>query len=250
MGNSWFRFKKFLIHQDKCAMKVGTDGVLLGALTRLPVSGSPCNQILDIGTGTGLIALMLAQRSESGSTVPFQIDAIEMVREAAHQARENTNQSPWADRIRVVHADFLNFYPDCDTRYDLIVSNPPYFRNSLKSATSAKTVARHGSDGFFRHLLEGSRQLLRPGGCCSFILPEALAPDLERMAGDAGLAVRERVFVRSKPGGKRIRRVLRLARVESVTALDVGERELSIYGLNGDYSEEFAALARPFYLHL
>lgn len=243
-------------------MKVGTDGVLLGALANLPRAGRARNgfssagqltgpyRMLDIGTGTGLVALMLAQRSaeQFASGHDVRIDAVELVSEAAGQAAENVAQSPWADRIRVIRQDFLAFYPNCTRRYDLIVSNPPYFRNSLKSASSEKALARHGSDEFLRKLLEGSRRLLKPDGFCCFIIPFGVASDLETLAAGENLAVRQRVSIRSKPGGKVIRQCLTLGNAKREAQGEVIEHELAIYEPDGSYSKDFTMLLRPFYL--
>src|SRR3546814_16941004 len=112
MANSWFRFKQFTVHQDRCAMKVGTDGALLGALAPVPLKG----KILDIGTGTGVVALMLAQRSDVEIDA-VEIDAVEVDEGAARQAAENIRDSPWSDRIQVINADFRDFYQSLTHRY-------------------------------------------------------------------------------------------------------------------------------------
>ena len=122
MSNSYFSFKQFTVFQDKCAFKTGTDGVILGAYT--DISGA--DKILDIGTGTGLIALMLAQRCEG------EITAIEPDKDSYRQACRNVEKSKWSNRIKVENIDLQNFNPG-DTKFDLIVTNPPYFINSLKN---------------------------------------------------------------------------------------------------------------------
>ena len=147
-----FRFKQFTIHQDACAMKVGTDGVLLGVLADVTAA----THLLDIGTGTGLVALMLAQRNPSMS-----IDAIEIDSKAAKQAAENVAQSPWP-QIRV-HCAALQTYT-ANQPYNLIVSNPPYFVNSLKAPKAARTTARHTDSLSFNELVEGVDRLLSPAG--------------------------------------------------------------------------------------
>ena len=131
MPNPYFSFKQFTVYHDRCAMKVGTDGVLLGAWT--DVSGA--RDILDIGTGTGLIALMLAQRSEA------HIVAVDIDEDAVKQAKENVEKSPWPGRIEVERHDICCF--NSDIRYDVIVSNPPYFFNSLKCPDGQRNIARH-----------------------------------------------------------------------------------------------------------
>ncbi|QEC53657.1 tRNA1Val (adenine37-N6)-methyltransferase [Anseongella ginsenosidimutans] len=244
MANSWFRFKQFIIEQDRCAMKVGTDGVLLGALAGT-FSGEPGlsvagGNILDIGTGTGLVALMLAQRSAA------QIDAVEIEEAAAGQAAENVARSDWAERIQVIHADFRDFYRSCDKKYDLIASNPPYFRNSLKPVKEEKALARHGSNEFYRELVNGSMRLLQPWGRCCLILPAGAEKDLLLMAGEENLYLQQGLTIRSKPGEKAIRRLLTFGKTKTQPL----EKELVIYEREGRYTQDFAALVKPYYLNL
>lgn len=245
MANSWFRFKQFVIEQDRCAMKVGTDGVLLGALAGIPAGGRGLSgaqgDILDVGTGTGLVALMLAQRSSA------QIDAVEIEEAAAGQAAENVARSAWAERIRVIQADFRDFYPSCDKRYDLIASNPPYFRDSLKPVKEEKALARHGSNEFYRELLIGSARLLQPWGRCCLILPAGAEEGLLLLAGEANLYLQQRMIIRSKPGEKAIRHLLTLGKTKVHQLL---ERELVIYEREGHYTKDFTALVKPYYLNL
>ncbi|MDO4780285.1 MAG: methyltransferase, partial [Bacteroides sp.] len=122
MPNPFFKFKQFTVYHDRCAMKVGTDGVLLGSYVSLPSAG----RVLDVGTGTGLVAMMIAQRGTSN----LKIDAIEIDKDASEQAAENIGKTAWSNRIRVINSDFTEFCPQ--QKYDLIVSNPPYFENSLR----------------------------------------------------------------------------------------------------------------------
>lgn len=156
-----FRFKQFSVAHDRCAMKVGTDSVLLGAWADM----AQTQHLLDIGTGTGLIALMLAQRS--AQTV--QIDAIDIAADAAEQARQNIARSPWANRIKVAHCALQHYAPS--TRYDHIVSNPPFFRAALLSAQAMRNTARHDTDLSFEALLHHAARLLLPQGRLSVVLP-------------------------------------------------------------------------------
>ncbi|MEE0972800.1 MAG: methyltransferase, partial [Paludibacteraceae bacterium] len=159
MRNSFFRFKQFTVYQDRCAMKVGTDGVLLGVLADV----SKATRILDIGTGTGLIALMLAQRQKDA-----HVDAIEIDEQAAQQAQENIAQSPFC--YIHVHTTALQAYNSTQP-YDLIVSNPPYFVDSLKAPNAARNLARHTDSLSFADLLQGAERLLHNDGCFWVILP-------------------------------------------------------------------------------
>ena len=150
-----FTFKQFFVAHDRCAMKVGTDGILLGAWA--PVAG--VKRILDIGTGSGLVALMLAQRTEEHVT----IDAVELDAQAAEQASENVAESPWASRMRVECADILAWAPEQTARYDLIVSNPPYYEPGVECGSPEREQARYTSSLDHKALLTSGRTDLRRG---------------------------------------------------------------------------------------
>lgn len=161
MSNPYFQFKQFTVYQDRCAMKVGTDGVLLGAWADV----SSAHSILDIGTGTGLIALMVAQRSEACVT------ALEIDVEASKQALENVERSPWNDKIKVLNLSLQEY--DSQMKYDHIISNPPYFNQSLKSPKEGRTTARHTDTLSYDDLLKGVARLLEERGTFSVILPSS-----------------------------------------------------------------------------
>ena len=156
MGN--FRFTQFEIQQDRCAMKVGTDGVLLGAWA----PGG--KRILDIGAGTGLISLMMAQRFPEATVVGIDLDA-----DACSQASENVAASPFADRVNIVHSALQNF--EASGLFDAIVSNPPFFVNSMKNPDNKRTMARHTDSLPFRDLFQGVKSLLSDEGVFSAIVP-------------------------------------------------------------------------------
>ncbi len=158
-----FNFKQFTIHQDKCAMKVGTDGVLLGAWTSL--DNNPTT-ILDIGTGTGLIALQLAQRSNAST-----IDAIEIDDNAFEQAVENFENSNWGDRLFCYHSSLHKFTQEIDEEYDLIVSNPPFYNNAYETKNAERNKARFTSSLSFEELLFSASKLLSENGIFLVIIP-------------------------------------------------------------------------------
>ena len=160
MTKSSFKFKQFTIFHDKCAMKVGTDGVLLGAWA--PADGA--ERILDVGTGTGLIALQLAQRNPHARITAIEIDAT-----AAGQAAENVSRSLWTDRVEVVCRDFRDYQPE--NRFDLIVSNPPYFIDALKCPDEQRCTARHAGNLNYDLLFRRSASLLKEQGVVSIIIP-------------------------------------------------------------------------------
>ena len=174
MANGYFRFKQFTVHQQHCAMKVGTDGTLLGAWA-LATEGS-C-RIFDIGTGTGLIALMMAQRYPKA-----QVTAIDIDDGAVRQAKENVSASPFADRINVMKADVLTFKEE--ERYDSIVCNPPFFEDSLICPDPQRTEARHTVSLGYRQLMEATFRLLKDDGRFSLIMPSDYR---ERLEGEAHL---------------------------------------------------------------
>ena len=152
MPNDYFQFKQFTIWQDQTAMKVGTDGVLLGAWSRAAQTGS----ILDIGTGTGLLALMMAQRTPARVT----IEGIEIAEKAYQQAKENIKNSPWHKRICLYHQSYQDFYSQYQKAFDLIITNPPFFDNSLQGEQTDRNLARHSHSLSIQDLLqEVSRQL-------------------------------------------------------------------------------------------
>ena len=172
MPNPYFRFKKFTVYHDRCAMKVVTDGVLLGAWVN--VSG---DNILDIGTGTGLISLMMAQRNEKA-----RIDAIDIDSDAVSQAKDNIGNSPFGNRINSWNASLQVFCSKAEKRYDVIVSNPPFFVQSLKSPNKERSLARHTDSLPVADLIGLSAPLLSQRGRMSFIYPFDYKAELIKLA--------------------------------------------------------------------
>ena len=161
MPNPYFRFKKFTVYHDRCAMKGGTDGVLLGAWVN--VLGE---NVLDVGTGTGLISLMMAQRNDK-----VVIDAIDIDGDAVSQAKDNIYNSPFGNRIKCWNASLQEFSSKVEKRYDVIVSNPPFFVQSLKSPNKERSLARHTDSLPIEDLIGLSASLLSQTGRISFIYP-------------------------------------------------------------------------------
>lgn len=159
MSKPPFKFKQFSVAQNKCAMKVNTDGVLLGAWQT-----GAARLILDVGTGTGVIALMMAQKHAAA-----KIDAIDIDCDAYLQAKENFEQSPWRERLTAHHTPLQNFEPN--TLYDLIISNPPYFIDDFKTDDHQKNIARHSTALSYAELLHGINRLLSAGGKACLIIP-------------------------------------------------------------------------------
>jgi len=237
MANPYFSFKQFTVYHDRCAMKVGIDGVLLGVWA----DTANTSHILDIGTGTGLIALMLAQRSNSF------IDAIDIEADAVLQATENIDRSPWTNRIKVQKTSLQDFALATTQRYDLIVSNPPYFVNSLKAPSVGRTTARHTDSLSHEELISNSLLLLNPEGRICIILPVKEALSCEEFALSKGLFCTREVQVIPKPTAE-VKRILMEFRLQP------DRKEVSELVIEGNerhhYSEEFSLLAKDFYLKL
>lgn len=236
MANSWFQFKQFKVEQGKTAMKVGTDGVLLGAWTSVCDAAS----ILDVGTGTGLIALMLAQRTTSAHIMAIDIDA-----NAVEQATENSAQSPWSNRIEVATADFNHFRVGESEQFDLIVSNPPYFKQSLKPPTKSRSLARHDHTLSHEVLIENSIRLLKERGRLSVILPYVEGSVFIALAAAKGLFCARKTNVFATPNAE----VKRLLLEFSKAKVKMEEDNLVIEeGGRHAYSKEYLELTREFYL--
>ena len=234
MANTYFSFKQFTVHHDRCAMKVGTDGVLLGAWTDV----SSSRRILDIGTGTGLIALMLAQRSSA------RITAIDIDSEAVEQARENVGLSPWKDRIEVHLQDVCEYAPE--EGFDVIVSNPPYFNHSLKCPDSQRTTARHTDSLDAGQLIGKAAGFLHPDGWFSVVIPADQSDDFIRMATNCGLFLSRHTHVITRPSLPPKRSLLEFRK----TPVECRTDELLIELDRHVYSDAYIALTKDFYLKM
>lgn len=232
MSNRYFDFKRFRIEQDRCSMKVGTDGVLLGAW--FPIE--PGMNVLDVGTGTGLIALMAMQRGAAGVT------AVEIDPQAAAQAAGNVAGSEWPDRIKVVNADIARF--TVESRYDRIVCNPPYFRNSLRCPDAGRNTARHNDSLSYETLVRCSSAMLAPDGLLCLVLPYDHVETFARCSAPEGLYMNRRTDVVTAPGkqSKRSLVTFGLKCVEQETDL------LAISGPDGKETAEYVEIVKDFYL--
>lgn len=238
MPNPYFRFKQFTIYQDRCAMKVGLDGVLLGAWASI----DGAERILDVGTGTGLIALMLAQRSCA------RIDAVEIDRAAAHQARENVRRSPWAERIQVHPTAVQAYADDCSACYDVIVSNPPYFNQALPSTSSARTLARHDTHLSQSDLLHAASRLLSAHGRLLVIYPTEVAHQFQAQAEAQGLGCQRKLLVKPTPTSA-VKRILLELVVKAGQPLSEFTETIVVEQSRHHYTPEFGALIKNYYLN-
>ena len=234
MANDYFSFKQFTIYQGKSAFKVGTDGVLLGAYADL----SGVRSILDIGSGTGLISLMLAQRCEA------EITAIEPDLESFIQTCENVSRCPWHKRIKVRHTDLQNF-DQKQEKFNLIVTNPPYFISSLKSPDPRKSVARHNDSLTSAEILDGVLKFMREDGHLQLILPYVEGNVFIAVANKYGLYCNSILKIKSLPTAEISRLILTFSKskkspVESFLTIEHGRRH--------EFTEEYINLTKEFYL--
>lgn len=233
-----FLFKKFSVRQDRCAMKIGTDGVLLGAWTS--TSQDPFS-ILDIGAGTGVVALMLAQRCRAEL-----IDAIEIDADAYEQCIENFENSPWNDRLFCYHASLEEFVEEIDDTYDLIVSNPPFYSDEYKSENNQRNMARFQDALPFKHLLESVSKLLSETGIFSVIIPYNEESTFIDLATNFNLFPKRILRVKGNPTSD-IKRCL----IEfSFTKGRVETNELIIETERHQYTQEYINLTKDFYLKM
>ena len=235
MANKYFRFKQFTVHQELASFKVTTDSVLLGAWAGI----ESARTILDIGTGTGLLTLMAAQRSRA------RIVAIEPDRESFLQAGMNFAASPWKERIILLNTSVQDFYPESGSGFDAIISNPPYFIDSLLNPVVNKARARHTITLSQSDLLGAVVRLLNPGGSLHLVLPVTEAADFLSLTFDYGLFCCRRMLVRPTPSHQPSRALMALGRdagqcVEEEIIIEKGRRHL--------YSDEYVSLTKDFYL--
>lgn len=237
MSNAYFAFRQFSIRQDRCAMKVSSDACIFGAWT--PVPDKAAARILDIGAGTGLLSLMLAQRHETA-----RIDAIELDAAAALQAAENCADSIFANRVRVIAGDARLF--DAPERYELIVSNPPFFQNSLKGPDATRNAARHDESLDLTTLFEIVSRLLTADGTFALLMPADSEAMILKTAADFGLHCQEQLIIQGTPSATS-KRGCWLFRRNHVDAM---KREVLVVKIDNSYSPAFRALLGSYYLLL
>jgi tRNA1Val (adenine37-N6)-methyltransferase len=237
MPDNIFQFKQFLIKQNRSVFKVGTDSVLLGAwvdITRV-------KKILDVGTGTGLIALMVAQRSEA------EIHAVEIDETSVLQAGENISNSPWTERIRLFHASFQDFVSDIPDKYDLVVINPPYFTDSYKSPDPARSLSRHHVSLSLHDLLKSVGEILDKSGKFALVMPVSEGEKLLGIVNDYGLYLKRKTDVLPVKGKGIIRYLMEFTNEKEV---EVQQNELIIQDrVSHQYTSEYKELTRDFYIN-
>ena len=236
---SLFNFKQFSVHQDKTAMKVGTDGVLLGAWS--PIDNNP-NTILDIGTGTGLIALMLAQRTSAE-----QIDALEIDEDAYEEAINNFENSPWRNRLFCFHAGLDEFFDDPEDEYDLIVCNPPFYSEDYKTNDEQRDLARFQDAMPFEQLIEAADLLLSENGIFAVIIPFKEEERFIYLCKELELYPVKITRVKGNYSSPIVRSLLAFKRFATLV---LETDEISIEISRHEYTNEYIALTKDFYLKM
>jgi tRNA1Val (adenine37-N6)-methyltransferase len=236
--NKPFRFKEFEVNQDQCAMKIGTDSVLLGAWAS--IEKNPYS-ILDIGAGTGVLALMMAQRSSSEV-----IDAIEIDDDTYEQCVENFEQSPWSDRLFCYHASLEEFVEETEDTYDIIISNPPFYNDTYKSDNEQRDLARFSDAMPFRHLIESVSKLLSKNGCFSVVIPFSEEKDFIVLASKEHLFPKRILRVKGSPSSDIKRSLIGFSFIEMEAELS----ELIIETERHQYTDDYINLTKDFYLKM
>lgn len=234
--NSIFHFKQFTIDHSAATMKVGTDAVLLGAWAHVKAA----KHLLDIGTGSGIIALMLAQRTNASS----RIDAVEIKPLDAEQARINVRNSPWPDKIKIHVSSVQEFV--APVLYDQIISNPPFFSNSFQPPDAGRSSARHTNTLPFVDLLDAVKRLLSDDGAFSLIIPYTEGQKLIALATTSGLRLTRQCTFRGRPDKPAERLMLEFKRVFEECEMT----QLNMYETDGMLSPEYIELTKSFYLKL
>jgi tRNA1Val (adenine37-N6)-methyltransferase len=247
MPNNYFRFKQFTVHQDKCAMKVCTDACLFGgwiAAHRSPLTAhhSPLttHYSLDIGTGTGLLALMYAQKSPDA-----MIDAIEIDEAAAYQAKENFDESPWSGRLSVYNDSIQLFAEVANKKYDVIISNPPFYERDLKSGDIKRNLALHSEELKIDELVSITDKLLREDGSFFVLIPYRRTEVLQQLI-TGGFFIKEQIFIKQTPKHNYFRTMFWLTRQPA----NEHQSEITIITEQNEYSDAFKELLKDYYLAL
>ncbi|WP_422107044.1 tRNA1(Val) (adenine(37)-N6)-methyltransferase [Winogradskyella sp.] len=233
-----FKFKQFTVSQDRCAMKIGTDAVLLGAWTS--IRNHPFS-ILDIGAGTGVLSLMLAQKSDAQ-----QIEAIEIDADAYEQCAENFENSPWNDRLFCYHASLLEFVEEIDDTFDLIICNPPFYSEDYKTADTARDLARFNDAMPFEHLIFAVANLLSESGLFSVVIPKKEEAHFMDLASKTGLFPNRILHIKGHPHSEIKRSLIEF----SFHKTEIQKDELIIETKRHQYTEAYINLTKDFYLKM
>lgn len=247
MPNNYFQFKQFTVQQERCSMKVCTDACLFGAYVaeeskklkiKNPPAGRAGQNVLDIGTGTGLLSLMLAEKTNP------TIDSVEIDSESFLQAKENFEQSPWKERLSIFNEDILHF--NNEKKYDCIISNPPFYEFDLKSDNSSKNAAKHDTALTLQQLLHCADKFLSDDGLFAVLLPYHRVDYFIEIATGLNLHTFKKVLIKQTPTHNFFRGIVLLQREK----INLAAEEIIIKDETGNYSPAFAELLKDYYLYL
>jgi tRNA1Val (adenine37-N6)-methyltransferase len=239
MPNPYFRFKQFTVYHDRCAMKVTTDACLFAAWVARQIKSLNAKSLLDIGTGSGLISLMIAQENK------LSIDGVEIDDEAASQAKENILSSPWKESIRIIHHDILDF-PE-EKKYDVVVSNPPFYENELISASKKRNAAHHSHELSLKELFHCIRVHLKEESHFFLLLPFKREREIKGLANEEGLFINKKLIVRQSVNHQPFRVLVQGSGKNSGPAI---ETEIAIRDEKQQYTADFVELLKNYYLYL
>ena len=244
MPNSYFQFKQFTIHQDRCAMKVTTDACLFGAWIAEEVKSQKLKvkSVLDIGAGTGLLSLMVAQKNSE-----MKIDAIEIDNEAAEQAKTNIESSPWKEQINILQDDIKGF--SFEKEFALIISNPPFYEKEIRSAADSKNVAHHSENLTLKELLEIIKNNLSKTGSFFLLFPYKRNEEIKKLLKDHELNISKILFIRQSVKHDYFRIMLK-GKLSDQENMETEFNEMSIWDDDQQYTTEFKQLLKDYYLHL
>lgn len=239
MPNTFFKFKQFTVHQDACAMKVCTDACLFGAIVSLQFSNEKIKRVLDIGTGTGLLSLMFAQKNPG--TI---IDAIEIDEAAAMQATANFQGSLWNDRLNIYNTSIQKFKPTATKRYNLVISNPPFYENDLKSENVKRNLALHSDKLSLVELIEAAQKNISEDGVFAVLLPFHRSTLFEELAQKNNFYLNKKILVKQTPAHNFFRSILFFSTNKTI----VIENEVTIKNEQNQYGLEFTDFLKDYYL--
>jgi len=243
MANSYFQFKQFTIHQDRCAMKVTTDACLFGAwiVDEVKSQKLKVKNALDIGAGTGLLSLMFAQKNPG-----IEIVAVEIDEDAEKQANENISASQWKDRIVVLEGDVKDY--NFSEKYDLIISNPPFYENELQSESEKKNTAHHSENLTLKELLDVIKTNLNSDGIFFLLLPYKRNEEIKKLFKDHQLHISKMIFVRQSVKHDYFRVMIKGNLIGKEKEIEFDE--MSVWDEKQQYTNEFVQLLKDYYLHL
>jgi len=241
MANQFFRFKQFTIQQDRCAMKVTTDSCLFGAWITEEVKRqkSKVKTILDIGTGTGLLSLMIAQK------VNCSVTAIELDKDAFAQAAENINATLWKENIKIFHADIKDFA--APVQYDIVISNPPFYENEWQSGNPKKNIAHHSHELLLEELPAIISDILKPNGKFYLLLPYKRHNEITKLFAQTNMSITKKILVRQSEDHDYFRFMIE-GRIDRSPKTSISE--IAIRNKQDDYTKEFISLLKDYYLYM